>query len=78
MKHRQSNIGHLAVYLDPVARGSKDWPASTLVDGIPDIENIGEALVNGPYGRCVYESPNDVVDHQVRTLSVQPETNAHF
>ncbi|KAF8321742.1 streptomycin biosynthesis protein StrI [Clavulina sp. PMI_390] len=53
------------IYYDPVARGSKEWPAAVIVDGLPDIENIGEALKNGPYGQCVYESPNDVVDHQV-------------
>jgi len=65
VEHDQGNTSHLTVYMDPVARGSKGWPASVLVDGIPDIENVGEALANGPYGRCVYESPNDVVDHQV-------------
>jgi hypothetical protein len=59
------------VYLDPVSQGNTRWPASTLVDGTPDIENITEALRNGPYGKCVYESDNDVCDHQVcvpRTL----------
>lgn len=70
MKYPHSDAGHPAVYLDPVARGSTDWPASTLVDGIPDLENVGEALANGPYGQCVYESSNDVVDHQVRTLNI--------
>lgn len=57
-----------SVYLDPVSRGSKAWPAVTIVDGIPDIENVGDALKNGKYGQCVYESANDVVDHQVRRI----------
>lgn len=53
------------VYLDPVAHGNTGWPAETIVDGVPDIESITNALQNGPYGKCVYESDNDVCDHQV-------------
>lgn len=49
-----------------MSQGNTSWPASTVVDGIPDIENITEALRDGPYGKCVYESDNDVCDHQVR------------
>jgi len=53
------------IYLDRVSRGFTRWPVSPLVDGIPDIENVSDALVNGPYGKCVYESDNDVCDNQV-------------
>lgn len=35
------------------------------MDGVPDIENVTYALQNGPFGECVYESANDVCDHQV-------------
>ncbi|TFY61274.1 hypothetical protein EVG20_g7119 [Dentipellis fragilis] len=52
------------IYLDKVTAGSLGWPSSTIVDGIPDIENITEALRYGPYGRCVYEHDNDVVNIQ--------------
>lgn len=54
------------VYLDPVSNGCLGWPASVLTDGPPDIESITHALKTGPYGQCVYESENDVADHQVR------------
>jgi hypothetical protein len=54
-----------SVYLDRVASGYTSWPIRPLVDGIPDIENVTEALAHGPYGKCVYESDNDVCDNQV-------------
>ena len=57
------------VYLDRVAKGHIHWPVSPLVEGIPDIENVTEALTRGPYGKCVYESDNDVCDNQVCTMT---------
>ncbi len=44
------------------------WPVSVLTDGVPNPNTILAALNNGPYGKCVYERPNDVVDHQVVNL----------
>jgi hypothetical protein len=54
-----------SVYLEPLSHGHTGWPVMTIVDGLPDIENVTDALKNGPYGKCVYESDNDVCDHQV-------------
>ena len=59
-----------SVYLDPVSHGNSGWPVETIVDGSPDIENVTDALRSGPYGKCVYESDNDVCDHQVSSLSL--------
>ncbi len=36
------------VYLDRVASGHTGWPVRPIVDGIPDIENVTEALAHGP------------------------------
>ncbi|KAF8351275.1 streptomycin biosynthesis protein StrI [Amanita rubescens] len=66
------------IYLDAVTRGNKGWPIKVLVDGVPDIENITHALKTGPYGKCVYESPNDVCDHQVVNLEFSNGTTASF
>lgn len=66
------------IYLDPVSRHDKGWPASTIIDGIPDLENIHEALKKGPYGRCVYESTNDVCDNQVVNLEFSNGSTASF
>ncbi|PPQ65227.1 hypothetical protein CVT26_000204 [Gymnopilus dilepis] len=66
------------IYLDPVAQGDLEWPAETIVDGLPDIENITEALQKGPYGLCVYESTNDVCDNQVVNIEFSNGTTASF
>ncbi|KAI9467232.1 hypothetical protein BJY52DRAFT_1111045 [Lactarius psammicola] len=66
------------VYLDRVASGDVGWPVSPLVDGIPDIENITNALQNGPYGGCVYEGDNDVCDHQVVNIQYASGATVSF
>ncbi|KAK7061597.1 GFO-IDH-moca domain-containing protein [Favolaschia claudopus] len=66
------------IYLDPVSHGNAGWPMSTIVDGVPDLENITQALRTGPYGQCVYESSNDVCDHQVVNFEFSEGTTASF
>ncbi|KAH7887870.1 hypothetical protein F5I97DRAFT_1806497 [Phlebopus sp. FC_14] len=66
------------IYLDPVSQGNVFWPANTLVDGIPDIENVTDALHKGPYGKCVYECDNDVCDHQVVNIEFSSGATASF
>ena len=40
--------------------------AKLFVDAdVLDIENVTDALNSTNYGKCVYETDNDVVDHQV-------------
>ena len=44
----------------------------TVVDAeILDIETVADALQTSPYGTCVYEAGNDVVDHQTVTLEYE-------
>ena len=53
------------IYLDHVDEpAAQQWPLSILAVEV-NRATITEALRTGPYGRCVYDCDNDVVDHQV-------------
>lgn len=54
----------LKIYLGRVRQGNTGWPVDVLT---PDADeaSVRQALREGPYGRCVYDCDNDVVDHQV-------------
>jgi predicted dehydrogenase len=56
-------------------RGS--WPSNIISPGqeVVDIEN---AIAEGPYGRCVFRSDNDVVDHQSTILEFEGGVTAAF
>ncbi|TCD66938.1 hypothetical protein EIP91_000716 [Steccherinum ochraceum] len=67
------------IYLDslsPLVHGG--WPSSTIVDGVPDIENVTAALHNSRYGECVYELDNDVCDNQIVNLEFSNGVTASF
>lgn len=55
------------IYLDRVANGQTGWPVDVLTPN-PTVDTVTKALRTGPYGRCVYDCDNDVVDHQVVNL----------
>lgn len=43
------------------------WPLPIVTSELTE-EGVRRALREGPYGRCVYASDNDVADHQVTTI----------
>jgi predicted dehydrogenase len=45
----------------------KDWPTSVITTDL-SVEGRLKALREGPYGKCIYKTGNDVVDHQVSTF----------
>ena len=65
------------IYLGFLARGDTGWPVN-VVTPQPTFASVTAALESGPYGRCVYECDNDVVDHQVVNLWFEHEKSATF
>ncbi len=59
------------IYLDPAMTG---WPVHTITN---DLTRQGRlrALVEGPYGRCVYHAGSDVVDHQTVSMETSNGTS---
>jgi len=66
------------IYLEPVVKdGYVGWPIHVVAE-IPNVETVTEALKTGPYGRCVYECDNNVVDNQVVNLQFESGATASF
>lgn len=53
------------------------WPTSAISDDA-SLEARTRALIEGPYGRCVYKCDNDVVDHQVISAEFANQVTAAF
>jgi len=66
------------IYLDLVKTGHKGWPIHIITNSEPDIESVTEALKNGPYGICAFESDNDVCDNQVVNMEFEGGRTASF
>jgi predicted dehydrogenase len=65
------------IYLGRLSRGETGWPVDVLHPE-PTVETITRALEEGPYGRCVYECDNDVVDNQVVNMLFSGGRTANF
>ncbi len=47
------------------------WPRNTITEQPKNEQAVWEALKTGPYGRCVYRCDNNVVDHQIVTMTFE-------
>ena len=64
-------------YLERLAQGKLGWPLDVITTNLTQA-GVMAALQDGPYGRCVYECDNDVVDHQVVNLLYENGATASF
>jgi predicted dehydrogenase len=64
-------------YFDLLERGELGMPLSAVTLDT-SYEGVLTALETGPYGRCVYECDNDVVDHQVVNMRFESGKTASF
>lgn len=64
-------------YAPKVYLNAADWMKFPVTNNFSD-ENILEALKKGPYGRCVYRSKNNVVDHQNVGIQFEKGTIVNF
>jgi predicted dehydrogenase len=65
------------IYLGFLHEGRTDWPLDVITTDFTE-QGVITALEEGPYGRCVYECDNDVVDHQVVNLLYEKGITATF
>ena len=65
------------IYFGRLKRRIIGWPVNILTPDVTE-ENLYEALRSGPYGRCVYECDNDVVDHQVVNILFEDDVTVSF
>ncbi|RPJ51763.1 MAG: gfo/Idh/MocA family oxidoreductase [Chloroflexi bacterium] len=64
-------------YFKRLLNNQHSWPLDVITAEF-SVEGVRAALREGPYGRCVYECDNDVVDHQVVNLLYENGTTASF
>ena len=64
-------------YFGLLERKISHWPLEVVIDEFSE-KALEEALRIGPYGRCVYNCDNDVVDHQVVNIEFEGTVTASF
>jgi predicted dehydrogenase len=65
------------IYFNTLRSGENAWLLHSVVNDRTE-QALEQALREGPYGRCVYECDNDVVDHQVVNMEFEDRITVTF
>lgn len=57
--------------------GETKWPVSVITDDL-SAEGVYKAVKEGPYGRCVYQSDNNVADTQTVQMTLEDNIEVNF
>ena len=64
-------------YIGKVRKGQTAWPCN-VVTPKPTEDSMMKALNGGPYGKCVFDCDNNVVDHQVVNFLFEDDVTVNF
>jgi predicted dehydrogenase len=64
-------------YGDMIKNGVYEWPVNVVTQK-NDLESLYKALEEGPYGKCVFNNDNNVVDQQVVNLNLEDGSTIAF
>jgi len=64
-------------YFDRLHNDMHRWPLNVVIQEMTD-QALEKALREGPYGRCVYQCDNDVMDTQIVNLEFEGNVSASF
>ncbi len=65
------------IYLEKAKQKNFNWPVEVITEDLT-VAGVETALREGPYGKCVYRSDNDVVDHQAVNIEFETGITAGF
>jgi predicted dehydrogenase len=65
------------IYIAALRCGNLGWPVNVVAPEPTEV-SLRAALAEGPYGRCVYECDNDVVDNQTVIIDFENGKTADF
>lgn len=57
--------------------GETKWPVSVITDDL-SAEGVYKAVKEGSYGRCVYQSDNNVADTQTVQMTLEDNIEVNF